>query len=156
MPASIASNCSWLKPLKMSDVRVLNSLSQAWKASASAADVCGRGATYGNGLSSTETGVAWAGSGDLSSGLKHKSVGNSDIQRGGQSMPFSQIARDDEEIRCVSPSRVVSVRSSRVLPFPSSLELSTAERLRRLEDIDPEGAAMITRLIHALHDHAAR
>jgi hypothetical protein len=72
-------------------------------------------------------------------------------------MSSPQIARDDEdEIRCVSPQRLVSASSpSRVLPFRSPVvELSPAERLARLADIDPEGAAMIERVITALYEAA--
>lgn len=71
-------------------------------------------------------------------------------------MSSPQIARDDEDIRCVSPQRLVSASSaSRVLPFPSSVTMSDADRLRALEAVDPEGHAMIARVIAALyHKHS--
>lgn len=74
-------------------------------------------------------------------------LGNSDNQRGAQ-MSLQQFARDDEEIRCVSPQRVVSA-SSRVVPF-RSVTMSDADRLHRLKEIDPEAHAMIMRRITAL------
>lgn len=62
-----------------------------------------------------------------------------------------QIARDDEDIRCVSPQRLVPSSSpSRVIPFPSPV-LSDAERLAALERHDPEGAAIIVRLIRSFY-----
>jgi hypothetical protein len=71
-------------------------------------------------------------------------------------MPSPQLARDEDEIRCVSPQRLVPASSpSRVLPFRSPVvELSLADRLERLADLDPEGAAMIARAITTLYDHA--
>jgi hypothetical protein len=69
-------------------------------------------------------------------------------------MPSPQLARD-EEVRCVSPQRIVASSASRVLPFRAPVvELSIADRLERLADIDPEGAAMIARAITTLYDHA--
>jgi hypothetical protein len=68
-----------------------------------------------------------------------------------------QIARDDEEIRCVPLQRVVSVPvQSRVLVFPSPVEMSPSDRLRRLEQADPESAAMIDRVMRALDAEAGR
>jgi hypothetical protein len=65
-------------------------------------------------------------------------------------MPLSQIARDDEDIRCVSPQRLVPASSpSRVLPFPSPT-LSDADRLRLLDEHDPESAAMIRAVLYRL------
>jgi hypothetical protein len=65
-------------------------------------------------------------------------------------MPYSQIARDDEEIRCVSPQRLVSA-SSRVLPFTPPRAASSEDRLRELRSVDPETAAMIDGFIEKMH-----
>ena len=68
-------------------------------------------------------------------------------------MPFSQqLARDNEDNRCVSPQRLVPASSaSRVLPFVPSVTMSPEDRLRELRAIDPETAAMIDRIIDTMH-----
>jgi hypothetical protein len=59
-------------------------------------------------------------------------------------MSLLQIARDDEEIRCMPPQRIAPPSSSRVLQFPSPvLEMSHEDRMRALDQYDPEVAAMI-------------
>jgi hypothetical protein len=66
-------------------------------------------------------------------------------------MSLMQIARDDEDIRCVSPQRIVPASSpSRVLPFPSPATLSDADRLRLLDEHDPESATMIRAVLYRL------
>lgn len=65
-------------------------------------------------------------------------------------MPLSPSVRDDEEIRCVPQSRLIEAApTSRVLPFtPRAVAMSDAERLRIIQQHDPEGYAWIAGLIH--------
>jgi hypothetical protein len=65
-------------------------------------------------------------------------------------MAYSQIARDDEEIRCVAPERLVPVPvQSRVLTFPQrSATMSGDDRLRLLQQCDPAYAAYLRRMIN--------
>lgn len=60
-------------------------------------------------------------------------------------MSLQQIARDDEEIRCVSPQSVVPAASSRVLPF-RPVTLSDGDRWRLLSEHDPDYAAYLSRM----------
>jgi len=65
-------------------------------------------------------------------------------------MSSPQIARDDEEVRCISPQRLTSA-SSRVLTFPSPcVSLTPEARLRFLEQYDPVGYAMIVTALERL------
>jgi hypothetical protein len=157
MPASPVSSCSWLKPLRMSDAHALTSLTTVLRASASAAKSYAADRADANRDPADDNRPCATPPEHVSSKPHiHSSVGNSDNPRGRQHMPHLQIARDDErEIRCVSPQRLVSA-SSRVLPFaPVVVELSTADRLSRLADLDPEGFAMIARIINGLYAHHA-
>lgn len=133
-----ALKTSWLRPLKMSETDSLNWLLTRTSSAANAADE--------NCDPSTKSGVAQTFPHALSSHLRHSSVGNSDNQKGGQYMPRPEIARD-EETRCVSPQRVVSEPSSRVLPFPSLVEMSDEDRLRLLCEHDPDGYAALRRFL---------
>jgi hypothetical protein len=76
------------------------------------------------------------------------SVGNSDNQRGAL-MSSPQLARD-EEIRCVSPQRVVASSSSRMLPFPTSPAARRATKLAALELHDPVAASMLEAIMDDL------
>lgn len=98
----------------------------------------------------TKTGIAHNVTPLLRSTPYTLSVGNSDKQQGAQ-MSLPPIARD-EEIRCVSPQRLVPASSaSRVIPFPAPVSMSDADRLHALKDIDPHGHAMIVQTIAALY-----
>jgi hypothetical protein len=67
-------------------------------------------------------------------------------------MSLLQIARDDEEIRCMPPQRIAPPSSSRVLPFPSPVvEMSHEDRMRALDQYDPESAEMIRRAAERLY-----
>lgn len=56
-------------------------------------------------------------------------------------MPLTQIVRD--EVLCDSPQRTASASSSRVLKFPVDPPVRRATKLARLEDLDPDFAAML-------------
>lgn len=75
-------------------------------------------------------------------------------------MSVAKRVRDEDDIRCVSPQRLVEASSaSRVLPFPSSVTMSFEDRFRALREVDPEGADMIehvTNRLYALRVHAAK
>jgi transcriptional regulator with XRE-family HTH domain len=138
--------CSWLEPLRKSDEDWLYSLRTRLNASARSAErstqKCKpltkwtleppRPLRYGS-ISNTSL------------------LGNSDNQQGAR-MSLLQIARDDEEIRCMPPQRIAPPSSSRVLPFPSPVvEMSHEDRMRALDQYDPESAEMIRRAAERLY-----
>jgi hypothetical protein len=144
------SKPSWLIPLKMSDAHALNSLALAARNAVNAAEILPSHANRQSCKRHTETAIAQLFRGRYRQIPYTQSVGNSDNERGAGVMPYSQIARDDEEIRCVSPQRLVSA-SSRVLPFTPPRAASSEDRLRELRSVDPETAAMIDGFIEKMH-----
>jgi hypothetical protein len=73
-------------------------------------------------------------------------------------MSSAQIARDEDEIRCVSPQRLVSASStSRVLSFaPRNPEPSRAEKWRELQETDPRAAQMLLDAFERIHARVCR
>jgi hypothetical protein len=130
-------------PLTISDRCSINFLTKKWNSAVRRAELSHRSdASNTSDAEITISGLVQDDA-DLYGSISHSEPGNSDPQQGAH-MSLPRIVRDDEDIRCVSPQRLVLASApSRVLSFPSQPCMSDAERLRLLEEHDPEGFASL-------------